>query len=797
MATAGGDLQTYIGEFANDSAANAFFSGGTFNQARGYLYYDTTLSALKIWDGASWLNLTGGLVASLWTDGGGYLYPASGEDVVIGDTAMSGSEIFRVAGDALIDGGTLGLRGAPSSSIVLNVDDDLSLTAGTAGIFIQGSAAVTGTKASWQGAVSRLSLLTAGTITDVVGFDADLSMAVAAGTLTEAAGFHSDVSIGFAGASIGTYRGVHLENTSSIGTVTTAYGIDIGDQDQSSTTVYGLRIRDQGGTTSYGIYQDGTDDLNVLLGDVVIGDTSMEDDEHLLVRNTEPSGTPSGVRIDLDSAGSLTSWTGLIVDATLNDVGHTVTTGTQILCDSPSGTGTITTSFGIDIEDMSQNSTTAYGVRIKDQSATNSYGIYQEGADDENYFAGDVVVGSTSGLGGSSHLHVVSTDFSGSVNGIRAELDTGNSDTLATYNAILIDGDISSGQTVTNYRGILINSPIVSGTLTNAYGVFIAGQEGGTLSYGIYQSGASDENYFAGKVGIGTATLTEGVLVVEDDNDSTTQSGVEVKLNKTGSGALTTWRGVEVDPYVNAGTVGTMNCLAIAQPTGSGAINTIRGLLIPSLKAGPAASGTAFGILQQGAGDVNQFTGNTGVGAAAQADAQLYVQGDYDSNISTAMAVDALLDVGGSTTSITTGIGIASGLNVASGCTVVQGSAFFLRSPTGTGTINNAYALYIEDQDTGPATTGYGIYQAGSTTLNYFGGVIGTKNTTPSNSYGIDDDGGINTSDAFYVDGTQVVGSQQSAIANVTLVGSDQDGTARGKINDILAALRAHGLIDT
>lgn len=49
----------------------------------------------------------------------------------------------------------------------------------------------------------------------------------------------------------------------------------------------------------------------------------------------------------------------------------------------------------------------------------------------------------------------------------------------------------------------------------------------------------------------------------------------------------------------------------------------------------------------------------------------------------------------------------------------------------------------------------------------------------------------------YTVSGTQVVGAQQSALADVAETGTAEDGTCRAKVNDILAALRAHGLIDT
>jgi hypothetical protein len=56
-------------------------------------------------------------------------------------------------------------------------------------------------------------------------------------------------------------------------------------------------------------------------------------------------------------------------------------------------------------------------------------------------------------------------------------------------------------------------------------------------------------------------------------------------------------------------------------------------------------------------------------------------------------------------------------------------------------------------------------------------------------------DGELDVQTAYQVAGVQVVGAQQAAIADVAETGSAEDGTARAAINDILAALRGHGLI--
>ncbi len=56
---------------------------------------------------------------------------------------------------------------------------------------------------------------------------------------------------------------------------------------------------------------------------------------------------------------------------------------------------------------------------------------------------------------------------------------------------------------------------------------------------------------------------------------------------------------------------------------------------------------------------------------------------------------------------------------------------------------------------------------------------------------------GINIDDAYHVSDTQVVTSQQAAIADITVTGAARDGDCRQKVDDILAMLRVHGLVAT
>jgi hypothetical protein len=551
---------------------------------------------------------------------------------------------------------------------VLNIDDDLSTTAATAGVFVKGSAAAGSPKTSWQGYVSRLELSNAGTITDVIGYDSDMSLTVAAGTVTSAASFHGDVSIGFATATIGTYRGLHLENTSSTGIVTTAYGIDIDDQNQGSDTVYGIRVREQNGTATWGIYQDGTD-------------------------NNQFNGR---------------------------------------------------TGYGI-------TPLSAYRVRVFSDS-------------DER--------------------------------GVRTELVTNGN--VTNYVGFDTEAVASSGDTLTNAFGLYVRAPTATGTITTAYGVFIGDQSAAGTSYGIYQAGSGDLNYFAGDLVLGTTT-SQGFISISDAYDTGTRSGIEVELAKTGSGSGTLWRGVHVDPSVSAGSLTSLYYFACDSPSGgTNLITNIYGLVIPALKTGPAANATiARAISQGGDDDTNYFAGKTGFGNTfADANSQIAIERLTEGTIGTTeSALQVVYQHSGTTGTLTLGRAITAQMSVGLGETIATAEAFVLRSPTGSGTITNSYGIYIEDQDTGPASAGWGIYQVGATSRNYFAAVVGTKNASPSSSYGLDDGGGVNTSDAYYVDGTQVVTNRQGAIADVTLTGSDQDGTARGKINDILSVLRTHGLI--
>ncbi len=96
-----------------------------------------------------------------------------------------------------------------------------------------------------------------------------------------------------------------------------------------------------------------------------------------------------------------------------------------------------------------------------------------------------------------------------------------------------------AGTTLTNAKALEALAPVrTSGAITNAYGVYVNSQSGASItnSYGVYSAGSSDKNYFAGQVGIGTASTLAPLHV-----EGTDALAVLFKGNTaTGSPALAT-----------------------------------------------------------------------------------------------------------------------------------------------------------------------------------------------------------------------------------------------------------------
>lgn len=106
---------------------------------------------------------------------------------------------------------------------------------------------------------------------------------------------------------------------------------------------------------------------------------------------------------------------------------------------------------------------------------------------------------------------------------------------------------IYNSAAVTDFFALKVDSPDMSGsgTATNSYGVYIADQKptGVTNGFGVYQLGATTQNYFAGEVQIGSTT-DQGAyaLQVTGEQVITSTSGAvngKLTINRSGVGGFT------------------------------------------------------------------------------------------------------------------------------------------------------------------------------------------------------------------------------------------------------------------
>ncbi len=84
----------------------------------------------------------------------------------------------------------------------------------------------------------------------------------------------------------------------------------------------------------------------------------------------------------------------------------------------------------------------------------------------------------------------------------------------------------------------------------------------------------------------------------------------------------------------------------------------------------------------------------------------------------------------------------------------------------------------------------------GNTVINNTRNITASSFISVASGTRIDSSGDINAASKYSVNGTQVVGARQSAIANPS-GGSTVDTEGRAATASILAALRSHGLIAT
>ncbi len=317
--------------------------------------------------------------------------------------------------------------------------------------------------------------------------------------------------------------GIHSQVGCDSGTCTNAYSAYLGLTNSGTiTNAYGMYIDDIGGTNQWGVYQAGNNDLNYFAGNVGIGTAAPSAKLDVLSNSTSTSSQSAfATKIATNPSAAGGNYEASYFEA------------------QSSGTNSLNNLAGVNIWTHSANS----------GGTAHAYGVY-------SYVSNSATAPPTKMSAQSGQIDVygsvptsIGGEFSISTNGGGTKTKVnGLSSTVSLYSGAtttanmlegLLENDVStnvayganlaivSSATLTNAYGVSVN--MTGSGIATAYGVRIA-DLAATTSWGIYQEGTNDRNYFAGNVGVGATSPSEklhvvGNLRVQGSTDCTLGNG--------------------------------------------------------------------------------------------------------------------------------------------------------------------------------------------------------------------------------------------------------------------------------
>jgi len=419
--------------------------------------------------------------------------------------------------EGLVNAITLNPSSAPSYNQVSGLNGVVQVASGNAQDFsnqlVGGALAVqhggTGDITSAIGAQGAILKMSTGDIATASVIKSSLVNASPSGEITTANGLEAGIS--FNAGTIGTYNGVNI--TANSANVTTNRGLYVQSATGTKTNNYGLYVDDQSGagsSNSYNVYSAGATAKNYFAGLVSVGSTGTPGTvEQFRV------GTPTTVD-NLANAIISTSATtskGLVIQGKASQTANLQewqdSSGNVIAAISAAGrfaTNDPTPNAWIEAEATS-------GVQLRityDDNATTSFTMDSGGgltlfSEISNNSTANAFKLRTYSSQLSSVLNVTNeynTDkTSGTFDGINETLGFAPTSGTAVFNGInLVQTINQTGGANGITRGLYVNPTLTAAA--DYRGVEVANNSG----FGVYQSGASASNYFAGKLGVGTST---------------------------------------------------------------------------------------------------------------------------------------------------------------------------------------------------------------------------------------------------------------------------------------------------